>query len=357
VRTPLALALLVILAAASLPGSAAASAPGLHVSGNHLVDGSGRTIELRGVNRSGSEYACIQGWGIFDGPADAASVEAIASWHVNFVRVPLNEDCWLGIGGATARYAGVAYRRAIVEYVQLLHRYGMFVELSLIWGAPGAHKATYQPASPDEDHSPAMWASMARTFAGDPDVILAPWGETVVDARCFLRGGMCGATFGRKNTPYRTAGMQQAVAVMRAAGYRGPIAIPGIDYANDLSQWLSHEPHDPLHQLVAEAHVYGNNTCSSTTCLDRTMAPVSRRVPLIFAETGETYDDSSCGSANIARLIGWADANAAGYAAWTWDTWGTCGSLIKGYDGTPANAYGAWVKGFYTAHAATTFGP
>jgi hypothetical protein len=43
------------------------------------------------------------------------------------------------------------------------------------------------------------------------------------------------------------------------------IVIPGIDYANDLSKCLSHEPRDPLHQLVAEAHVYGKNTCDTTS--------------------------------------------------------------------------------------------
>ena len=80
--------------------------------------------------------------------------------------------------------------------------------------------------------------------------------------------------------------MQQAVTVMRAAGYHGVIAIPGVDYANDLSHWLTHMPKDPLHQLIAEAHVYGKQICASTECLDRTYAPVARKVPLIFGETG-----------------------------------------------------------------------
>ena len=352
------LPLLGVVLAASLAVSAAGAAPsrGLHVVGARLVDGSGRTVILRGVDRSGTEYACIQGWGIFDGPSTAASVQAIASWDVNFVRVPLNEDCWLGINGVKRAYGGAAYRKAIVSYVKLLHRQGMYVELSLIWAAPGKHRATYQPGSPDEDHAPKMWASLARTFRRDPNVILAPWGETIVDARCFLRGGVCEATYGKRNTPYRTAGMQQAVRVMRGAGYRGPIAVPGLDYANDLSKWLSHRPRDPLHQLVAEAHVYGNNTCASVACLDRAMAPVAACVPLVLAETGETYD-SSCGSSNIARLIGWADARGAGYAAWTWDTWGTCGSLVSAYAGTPANDYARWVHDFYVAHAATTYHP
>jgi hypothetical protein len=354
------LALTAVALAATLgttAGRAASPSHGLHVVGAHLVDAHGRRVILRGVDRSGTEYACIQGWGIFDGPSSAASVQAIASWDVNFVRVPLNEDCWLGINGVKPAYGGAAYRKAIVRYVGLLHRYGMYVELSLVWAAPGRYKATYQPGSPDESHAPKMWASLAHTFRRDPDVILAPWGETIVDARCFLRGGVCEATYGKRNTPYRTAGMQQAVQVMRRAGYRGPIAIPGLDYANDLSKWLSHEPRDPRHQLVAEAHVYGNNTCASLACLDKTMAPVARRVPLLLAETGETYDDSSCGSTNISRVIGWADANGASYAAWTWDTWGTCGSLVSSYDGTPANAYAAWVHDFYAAHAANTYHP
>ena len=81
----------------------------------------------------------------------------------------------------------------------------MYPELSLMWGAPGAQRATYQPDSPDRDHSPAFWSSLARTFAGQRNVILAPWGETVVGADCFLRGGACGAAFGPARIPYGPA--------------------------------------------------------------------------------------------------------------------------------------------------------
>jgi hypothetical protein len=331
-------ALVVIVVLLALP--AAAGARGLHVAGNRLLNGANQPVALHGVNRSGTEYACIQGWGMFDGPNNAASVRAMASWHINFVRVLLNEDCWLGINGVKAAYGGAAYRRAIVSYVNLLHRYGMYVELSLIWAAPGGQRATVQPIAPDEDHAPAVWRGMAEAFKHDPNVILAPWGETEVSARCFLKGGACG--------PYRVAGMQQAVNVMRAAGYRGVISIPGIDYANDLSGWLSHEPRDQRHQLVAEAHVYGKNVCDTVACLNRTMAPVSARVPLIFGEVGETYDASSCGHSYMQTFLDWADAHHVGYAAWTWDTWGNCEALISSYNGTPANDYGRWLKARYS---------
>src|SRR4051812_11017584 len=86
---------------------AAGSAPtGLHVAGAQLLDGANRPVILRGVNRSGTEYACIQGWGFFDGPSDLASAQSIASWGANAVRIPMNEDCWLNINGAPPAYSG-----------------------------------------------------------------------------------------------------------------------------------------------------------------------------------------------------------------------------------------------------------
>jgi endoglucanase len=342
---------LAIVAAIVVPGladspAAAAAAKGLHVSGNRLVDKDGRTVLFHGVNRSGTEYACVQGWGIFDGPGTANSVRAIARWHVNSVRIPVNEDCWLGINGINPRYAGTSYRQAIVNYVQRLHRYGMYAEVSLVWAAPGAERATYQPAAPDEGHAPAVWASMAATFKKDPNVILAPWGEPVVDADCFLKGG-CDTAFGPRHIRYRVAGMQQAVTVMRRAGYKGIIAIPGIDYANNLSQWLSHMPRDPRHQLIAEAHVYGGNTCDAVACFQTTYAPVARRVPLVFGETGEDYTNRDCGTSHISTIVDWADAHHVGYDAWAWDTWGNCGILIRSYAGTPFSAYGALIRSHY----------
>jgi len=48
-------------------------APALHVSGKRLVNGHGRRVVLHGVDRSGGEFACVQGWGIWDGPLNQAT--------------------------------------------------------------------------------------------------------------------------------------------------------------------------------------------------------------------------------------------------------------------------------------------
>ena len=109
---------------------AASSAPALAVHDNHLIDThTGLTIQLKGVSRSGTEYACVQGWGIFDGPSNAASIQAMTTWRINAVRVPLNEDCWLGINQVSPAYSGSTYQQAIANYVSLLNAYGLVVIL------------------------------------------------------------------------------------------------------------------------------------------------------------------------------------------------------------------------------------
>jgi hypothetical protein len=318
--------------------TADAGLPGLSVRGNQLLAG-GAPITLHGVNRSGTEFGCIQGWGIEDGPTDQTSMNAIHAWGANFVRIPLNEDCWLGINGVNPAYGGSHYIAAIQTLVSEVNTAGMYAELSLMWAAPGSIQATYQSGAPDEDHSPAMWASLASTFDRNPDVILAPWGEPTVNANCFLNGGTCAVPYDASYIPatYDTAGMQQAVTVMRQAGYHGVISIPGLNYANNLTEWLSHEPNDPDHQLVAEAHIYGNNSCGAEndgSCLVSTLDPVAAQVPLLLAETGETYDDSECSGNNAQIILDWADSEHVSWAAWTWNTWGGCSSLIQDFSGT-----------------------
>jgi len=136
--------------------------PGLHVSGNQLVDKHGRAVRLLGVNRSGGEYACVQGHPPMAGPDGRRAIAAMTAWGINAVRVPLNEHCWLGINGAPTGYSKSHYRAAIRHYVGRLHRAGLFVVLDLHWNAPGTTRAHGQQPMADLDHAPAFWKSVAR---------------------------------------------------------------------------------------------------------------------------------------------------------------------------------------------------
>ncbi len=97
-------------------------------------------IRLLGVNRSGAEYACIQGYGFFDGPTDRHSIRVMKSWHINAVRVPLNEDCWLAINGVKPEFGGTSYQQAIENFVGRLNRAGLYVILDLHVAAPVARR-------------------------------------------------------------------------------------------------------------------------------------------------------------------------------------------------------------------------
>jgi endoglucanase len=314
------------------------------VAGNQLLDGNNQVVNLRGVNYAGTEYACIQGWGIFDGPSDDAMVNALVAWHVNVVHMGLNEDCVLGINGVNPAYSGANYMNAITGFANRLHAHGLYAEISLMWAAPGTQQALDHPPILDQDHSPAAWQAIANAFKNDPKTFFGLQSEPHdITWACWKNGGpSC-------SVGYAALGMQGALDAIRATGATNPVTASGIDWANNLQQWLAYRPTDPAGQLMAEQHVYGGNTCFTPSCLDQYTGPVAQSVPVVFGEYGETYDGSSCGTTNTANTLNWADAHGVGYEAWTWDTWGDCSSLISDFDGTPANGYGTFVRSHYLA--------
>jgi hypothetical protein len=328
---------------------APAGAPtGLHVVGRQLLDGSNNPVILRGVNRSGTEYACIQGWGFFDGPSDLASVQAIASWGANAVRIPMNEDCWLNINGAPPAYSGAAYQNAIASYVATVQQAGLVPILDLHWTGAGTTMATGQQPMLNRDHSIDFWQGVANAYKNNTGVVFDLHNEPYPDGNadtaaawdCWKNGtttGNASACPGSGLT-YQAAGMQEVVNAVRATGATNTVMAGGVQYSNALSQWLTYEPQDPTGNLVAAWHVYNFNVCSTTSCYDATAAPVAASVPLVAGEIGE----NDCGTTMLNTLMSWLDSHNSGYLAWTWDTWGTaCAnlSLITDYNGTPT-AYG-----------------
>ena len=83
------------------------------------------------------------------------------SWGITAVRMPLNQDCWLGVDGAPQ----VAERRAAIERRSplgwaMLNAAGLVVILDLHWTAPGGSVADGQRAMPDAQ-SVTFWSSVA----------------------------------------------------------------------------------------------------------------------------------------------------------------------------------------------------
>jgi endoglucanase len=307
-------------------------------------------VSLRGVNRSGTESACAEGWGLFDGPSDANSIAAIKSWHANTVRVPLNESCWLGINGVQAEWAGATYRTAITDYVKLLTDNGLAVSVDLHWAAPGGKKAAEQAPMPNRDHSITFWTEVATAFKDNSSVVFEPYNEPIPDGdqdtteawRCWRDGGTCA------QIDYQVAGMQELVDTIRNTGAKNVVFLGGVQWAGTLSRWLEFKPQDPTGNLGAAWHVYNMGCSSPEQCWNDSMLPqldigarLATEVPVFASEIGE--DD--CTARFINPLMDWLDQKRISYLAWTWDTWGKdCYSLIKDYDGTAANSYGEGLR-------------
>jgi hypothetical protein len=329
-------------------------APQLHVSGNKLVSSTGANVTLHGVNRSGGEYMCVQGYGFWDGPVDQASIDAIKSWHANAVRVPLNEACWNGESYVNSAYAGTNYINAVKSYVSLLNANGLVAILDLHWtdgtynGQPSncPAQASCQKPMPDSAQAIPFWTSVANTFKGNDAVVFdlfnEPFasratGDTTSGWQCWLNGGTC------NGIGYPVAGMQAMVNAVRSTGANNVLMLGGEEYSNDLTGWLTYQPTDPDHNLVASWHSYNFNTCSNQSCWTSQVAPVAAKVPVVAGEIGE----NDCAGSYINPLMTWLDSQGISYLAWTWNNWTNgCASgpvLITDYTGTPTN-YGAAYK-------------
>jgi endoglucanase len=342
----------------------------IHVAGHRFVNSRGQTVRLLGFNNSGAEYACIEGWGIFDlgdganTDVPVSDVVAMTKWSgANAVRLQLNEQCWLGIGGVKPRYGGTNYRRAVAGYVRKLTNHGFAVILNLHLSAPGHEASRSQEAMPDH-HSVRFWHSVAKRFRGNRAVLFdlfnEPWPDNQAHGakawHCWRNGG-CRIHSQNGGETYRAVGMNRLVHVVRSAGARNVILAGGVNYASSLGKWLAYRPHDPQHNLAASIHIYSFNGCTTAACYNRTPAKVARRVPLYIGEFGPDLTvgyspalDSSCPSRDVGHtgfdrgLIRWARTHGASWTAWTWNPWSDCWALIRGFAGHPTSPYGHLVR-------------
>lgn len=331
-RSRLALIFIALFAVALTASAAAQAAPWIGVRDNHLVDGQGRTVRLLGMNRSGTEYSCQQGYGFFDGPSDAASIRVMKSWRINAVRVPLNETCWLGINGIDAALGGDAYRRTIRAWVSRLEAAGLYVILDLHIAAPGGFQATGIIPMADADHAPDFWRGVAAEYREDRAVLFDLYNESHdVGWGCWERG--CTLHDDRVGA-YRAAGMAELVAAVRSTGAEQPLLLGGLAWSRNLDRWLAHLPDDPLDSLVASNHTYNFAACFRACRGD--LARIARRHPVVTGELGE----GDCRRTYIDDYMPWADRHGISYLGWTWNAHGgwTCRggpTLIRDFDGTP----------------------
>jgi hypothetical protein len=300
---------------------------GLHVSGNQILNNQNKAVHLRGVDKAGTEYMCLSG-NVFDGPTDQTSINAMLAWAINIVRLPVNEQCWLGINGLPSGLSAATYQSTIVAYVDLLATNNIATIIDLQWAAPGTTQSTGLIAMPDADHASDFWTSVANTFKTRPTVIFDLFNEPFPDSNadstaawtCLLNGGTC------PGITYTAVGMQSLINTIRATGATNIIMSPGVQFTNVL---------DSLNNLAASWHSYAGQVCSTQSCWESMVKPVMSSVPVIVGEIGE----NDCQDSYINPLMTWLDTNGGNYLAWAWNTYDCSSfpSLVSDYSGTPTN--------------------
>ena len=336
------------------------------VSGNRLVNGSGTPLQLIGVNvTAGSNCIPIGNmpYGVVYPLTQVSTAETITglkNWHINAIRLTMNEDCWLGINGIGATYSGANYQNAIISFVNTVVSNGIYVDIDMHESGPGTYVANSPQLMADADHATAYWQSVASTFKSYPAVLFEAYNEphitfsNTTDANswdCWLNGCTATETDQNGNQPvngapnWTTAGMQSLVDAIRSTGAVNPILLGGLNWSQDLSSFLNYLPNDPNHQLVAAYHNYMSSGSRNTqNYWDTVIAPIAAQMPVFTSEMGE----KDGGSNYVTQYMTWADTKGISYTPWLWATTSAGGTLglLSSWDGTPS-VYGQTFYGHF----------
>jgi len=280
----------------------------ISVSGNHLVNASGQTTQLRGANMSGLEFVGVEGLDVATWGGTIPNWSAYQTWNPNAVRIPLNAASWLGLTTYTANGNPATtwgsqvladpqgnYRQTVIAAVAAAQAIGANVILDLHWSAPEVtlggvtHYITPngQPEFMNASTDIAFWQSIAETFGtqatpqpgvSNTGILFELFNEPYIDLyygddaagwAVMLNGGTV-ATFTWDNGGYSVApaggvamaGYQQVLNAIRAAGARNVCIINGGSWTQEAEYYKQWFPTDTLSpsQLAAGWHPYPAGT-------------------------------------------------------------------------------------------------
>jgi hypothetical protein len=350
----------------------------------HLATGGGQAIVLHGVDESGTENFCLT-WGpppIVASPAGGPSpltqdsLTAMKAWGIDTVRIPLNEDCWLGINGVDASVGGTNYQTPIANAVSLITRTnGMYAILDLHITAPGTMQALNQQPMADLDHSVTFWQQVAAAYKDNGSVIFDLFNEPVLDGsdagfQCWKNGSTAASSGDCPTVPFAVAGMQTLVTAVRQAGANNLLMLGGTGYSSHLGLWPKYVPTDMLSppNIAASWHAYddqGGCTTDPATSL-AALCPASSGLgaqavmtagyPIVVGETGYYSCSASIGPTWWPFFLSWAQAQSISTVAWSWSD-ANHPQLLTETTNFTASGEGQVLRTFLTCIAGKTVAP
>ena len=277
----------------------------LHVDGNRMVNESGETVVLRGVNVENREWF----WGQRqDIQFEARAIpEATDKWGANlipsaFVSAPVNRN-------------EPAYMKALDDMVALAKKHNAYTLLVYRYDEPDVD----QPKMPD---AAAEWALvwLAKRYMDDPAVL-----------------------YGLQVEPRDVSWSQlkpRFTSMVAWIHYNHPkavIAVPGTNWG----RYVHHALKDPIpgNNLIYKSHVYDRwDTIASAYRL----AEVARKYPVLVGEFGvgaqSTYED-------IKNLLDMMEANGISWSAWMFND-KACPCLLADAKTLTPSGFGYLVQGY-----------
>jgi len=307
--------------------------PELKVAGNQIRGSDGKLAWLQGVNVPSLEW-------MPEGDHVLQSVrEAAGNWKANVIRLPLNDEYWLG-KGPRQDDGGVKYRALVDACVRAAASRGAYVVLDLHkYKAPHAQSLEF-------------WEAVAAAYKNNPavlfdilnephDISWAQWksGGTIEDKP---------AANGKPAETFQSPGMQRVVNEIRAAGARNIIVAGGLDWAYDLSGVLNGFALDDKggNGIVYSAHIYPWKSDWQNKVL-----VVAAKYPVLLGEVG--CDTAKMDFIPVAQqenpytwapdVLGTIQKYKLNWTAWSFHT-GATPRILADWDYNPTPFWGAWVK-------------
>ncbi|HTB96430.1 MAG TPA: cellulase family glycosylhydrolase [Terracidiphilus sp.] len=287
----------------------------LTTAGNRIVHAvTGEPVLLRGVNRSGLEYAGPDEQGFLSGASlSRAEIEFIVrEWRCNILRLPFNQDFVLR--GRLGR-SGEEYQQALDQVIYWASLFGAYTLLDLQWldadRIYGGHRNFVAPL-PNSD-SLTLWSTLARRYKDEPAVLYDLFNEPhdrLIDDP-FPLHKQDGTTYPPTQRAVTMKEWQPwARALAAAVRNENPDAllfIGGTNWAYDLRGM----PMD-LDNIVYSTHVYPGKG-------DRwpeIFGHLSQSVPVFVGEFGGS--ESSRDLHFLRKLLRYLDELELGWTAWSW---------------------------------------
>ncbi len=287
----------------------------LTTSGNRIVSAAtGEPILLRGVNRSGLEYAGPDEQGFLSGASLSRSeIEfVVREWRCNILRLPFNQDFVLR--GRLGR-SGEEYQQAIDQVIYWASLYGAYTLLDLQWldadRIYGGDRNFVAPLPNTE--SLLLWSTLARRYKEEPAVLYDLFNEPHdrLSDDPFPLNKVDGTTYPPSQRAVTMNEWQPwARALAAAVRNENPDAllfIGGTNWAYDLRGM----PMD-LENVVYSTHVYP----SKGDRWPETFGDLSQSVPVFVGEFGGSETPRELRF--VRKLLRYMDELELGWTAWSW---------------------------------------